>query len=364
MKLPKKIRSVFCLIGLKERIINFANDFSEEKIKIEKALKDKNYDQAFNYINKIISLISERLSFEVGLGDNNNFELIFTCIHDSNLKYACYFIVETLNKRNFENWIFYPYKTFKDKAKNIELLIREKCFKPDDFKLYIKNNYRSIGIEVYHHNFILFDDIECIEVVYIFLDSFIGQDNSEFFIDEVKILRKEKRSLFKRINFHSFDYLKSFIKSMRSELNVTKDFNFIEEFNQYSKEPIKEYKFRNDIITGFTTNMRLIREYDIYINDCVNELRGIGGDYICLVYEHKNKNLVMAVESREKYHKILKKFLKDKNIGYIIGGATGFDYSYLDFVIFDPKEFNEIKEELKVSFDIEYRLMSFISKKK
>ena len=117
---------------------------------------------------------------------------------------------------------------------------------------------------------------------------------------------------------------------------------------------------RKDMKFIFTTHPLLIEESLGKGQDVLLDLRSKDGEFGYMYYANPFQGKENAL-FRQELAKKLDTMVSAQHVGAVVGGAIGTEYSYIDWIIYDEKEFYQMFETIKKQFNdkIELQYQSF-----
>jgi len=226
----------------------------------------------------------------------------------------------------------------------------------DDFDILATPNVQSrrIDIEIFCKKLLKLDRESQFNIAFLMIDECLGEGYTETTIGNIDIARKDKKGMIPLKTILSM-VTKTF-KENGWELFESPD----KVYSGYQLQPNQsDNKKRDDILFGSTSYINIINDYFNGNSRNYDYVRSVGAEYMFIKYNHEHIQFEEKVVFRGEIEDTLEPLLQEHKLGYLIGGATGIAYSYIDVIIFDADRFNDLIGGLAKKFKIEFECVPF-----
>ena len=345
----------------KYRVKHFWNIFLQHEEAIKQALHDQNQ----NAIQRNEHILKEALKTVSGCGiefdyDGDFYELTFTPSGDKNAQFICDLLVKDAPKSLQQDWILNAYRLpLSKRAYQSSLTCNGQIITGADLYVYytINKAMHTLDLKVYCEKWKSFDIDLKERITAYFLELFIGELELEARISSIEVIDQ-------RIDEENIVLLPNLFEDI---CDIVTDQEWVEYttplsvFSVYKlDEAPTSQTLRHDMKMILTRhpllNEQLLRKEDEVIRD----FRALGADFGYLYYEKRYDNEKEAL-LRQELERQLHQLLYEMSIAYVIGGAIGETYSYIDLAIYEKDALMIVLEKLQeqLSFDIYFK--SFIA---
>ena len=324
-------------ISAKRRVEQFWNSFKSKSNDIEKSIGKKD---SVEIVCQIIDKYLPQLSFQYGYNnEKNKFDFQFSSEGNIDYQFLAKYCI-SLAPKSLENWMFSEFKQPSIKNPEEYYNIYNKKFIIKDFKVYPTKENNKINISIYHEHFTDMSEKEQYGIIYIVLDDVLGEGGTDLWFNNIIALKKEADKQYLEI-IELAKYLDDFF----DEMNIEKICDPTSIWNTYKYKTFDRNDYdRKDIIAGVSRNMKLL-------NNEKSSIANVGADYIYLVF--KNEFIIEdgKIEKRSKIEDYINDVLEKNHSGFLMGGATGINNSYIDVLVFDGiRSVKMIRKSVKSSF--------------
>lgn len=373
----------------KERIKAFWSKFIQDEAYIRKLIDNTDeIDKAYDYINDLLNIAFEEIYFEIGVNDEKKYELILTPEGSREKLFLLYEWYIRSNEELKDKWNFYYTRPRIKEGENFNINMYDINLIYEDVYIIPEIDFeqKRVNLKVYCEKLTTLNETERYNLFFILLDMYISEIYSMDFIGYIDFYEKSKDNILKKIELErnniskdefdmlieeekeddagnqylnyelnveifekisiSMNKLKSYIDEVINQ-NKWKDYeNPFDRFYSYHMQPSTEsdYDMREDVIAGACLDISIINEYYNYSDKMYNRNYENGVVYGFLFFENININQNEVISVRINIEDEIVSLIEEHGIGKLIGGATGFYYSYMDFIIFDFKEFLKISK--------------------
>lgn len=186
----------------------------------------------------------------------------------------------------------------------------------------------KVDITVWHPLFGSLPERDRYQILFLFLDEVLGEYGTEQWIGEIKLNHEHLA------NSIPLEELSDFLKRLQAEQGWKKyppgDCVVL-----YRLQDPHNRFLRGDIVTGTTSNRRLIDEYLQAEGDLEDPLQGTGADYVFVAFDVKFLAAGSEVATRGKIEDALHEALQSAGSGRSLGGALGRENAYIDLLLVD-----------------------------
>ena len=213
---------------------------------------------------------------------------------------------------------------------------------------------KKLDIALYCEKLKDVDERTWFSYVFLLLDDCLGEAYTESAIGAIDRGQKKRWSM---IPFGKlYDYVVRTFQKNGWQLFENPD----EVASAYRMDPKTDIQGdRDDIAIGYTYHPGLINDYLGGTGEVIHAMRAVGAEYLFLVYNHAHVPLDQKVPYRAPIEDALDELLLSRNLGRLLGGATGSLNSYIDLLVFDMDEFDALVPEVLAQFDIAIRRVPF-----
>ena len=373
----------------KERIIEFWSKFTQDEVYIRKLMDNRDgIGRAYKYINNLLNIVFQDVYFEIDVNTEKKYELILTPEGRREKLFLLYEWYRYANEELKDKWNFYYTKPCKKEGENCNINMYNINLTYEDVHIIpeIDLEEKRVNLIVYSEKLITLNEIERYNLFFIFLDMYISEIYSMDFIGYVDFYEKSKKNILKKIELKQdeipkdefdmlfeeddednikYGYLNKELSVQvfeKSSISIKKLKSYIDEainqnkwkvyknpfekFYGYNMQPTSEshWDFREDVIAGATADISIINGYYNYDNSIYDRNFNDGVIYGFLFFENANIDQNQLISFRMNIEDEIINLIEKKGIGRLIGGATGVYYSYMDFIIFDFREFLKISK--------------------
>lgn len=308
----------------------FWTAFIKQQESFKLMFDNNNINDLDNELSNMLKDYMPGLYYHVGFNKKlNKYELTLSPHENKDYQILSRYWLENSPKLN--DWIFYNYNQPCDLT-NISLSMFEQKINTEDFLLTVNddNTKKKIDILAFHSSFDKLSSEDQQTITYTLLNEALGEYGLELWINSV-----ETTTICPKENFISIVNLKKHLDLIISNNHWDSQVAPDEVWYGYSLEVEKKnhYEPREDIIAGGTTHLQLVNgNVDQYF------IQNTGAEYIFLMIENSNDDLDIVNHLKNVIADSLDIYLKELKQGYVIGGATGIQYFYIDLIIFDDKQ--------------------------
>lgn len=336
----------------KNRVSKFWKSFFEEEIQIREMMDNKvEGDTLLNFVDNILQLAFNKVYFEMGVNKEGKYELILTPEGNRVKLMQLHYWLQQAPEHLKEKWNFYSSKpAHGSPGSSISMFginINE-----EDITIYpaINDEKFKINIEVYSPKLMQLDENKRYSLFFIYLDQFIGEAYTMEYIGYIDFVEEKQTKQSVKIS-----NLKEIIDNSIEENGWTKFENPCEIYSGYRMEPSENenWTLREDIYSGYTSCTPILNEYYSGDNKTFEEFKEDGVYFGFLFFENINVPRENIVNFRGEIEDKITAETIQCGVANSLGGATGFHFSYIDFIIFDYDAFLKIAQDILASYNFE-----------
>lgn len=335
--------------SFKERVAKFWNAFEEKESEVRKMMDDKvDGDTLLAFMDEILSIAFHEVFFEMGVNDEGRYELILTPEGDRARLFSLEYWLKQAPKALWEKWNFYSTKPRKAEG-GFKISMYGTELSTDNSSIYYEVDEESqrINLQVECSQLMKLDEREKYSIFFIFLDQLIGEIYTMEYIGGIDFVLSGKG--FKKVTPEG---LKRVIDDTIDAKNWFRVENILERCTGYEMTPskAKDWQLREDVYIGFSSCFPVLNAFYDKSSDLFSRFYADGIVYGFLFYENINVPKDRMVPFRAEIEDQILEQAKAENVAESIGGATGFYFSYMDFMIYDIDAFLAIAEEVLVKY--------------
>jgi len=339
--------------SFKNRVEKFWNSFTEKESEIRKMMDDKTEgEKLIAFIDEILQIAFHKIYFEVGKNEEDKYELILTPEGDRIKLIQIYYWMQYAPASLFDKWNFHSTKPGKGNS-GFSLEMFGIKLEASDIQIFPEPDQerKKIDIQIYSTKLMELNENERYSIFFIELDQFISEIYTmEYigFVDFVEEAPEDEQAV-------PLEKMKSYIDYIINENDWPKPGNPCEEYSAYNMKPIQsgEWELRKDIVAGYTSTIPILNAYYSSENELFDSYNEDGVVFGFIYYDNSNVPRENTVAFRGGIEEKITEKTVDAGIANTTGGATGYKYSYIDFVIYDLEAFLPIAKEILAACDFE-----------
>jgi len=336
----------------RQRVTELWLKFEKEEANLRNLMESKANPQTLvKTMNSILNIAFTNPYFQMGKNEEGKYELILTPEGDRARLFQLHYCVQMVPAKLKEKWNFYSSKPGDAKGHN-RMEMYDVSLSGEDMKIYyeVDNERSKVNMQVYCPKLMELEENQRYNMFFIFLDQFIGELYTMEYIGYIDFVDTELD--LPQIVAPEF---KSLIETIVEENKWTTLDNPYELFMGYQLEPKEEdgWQLREDVYIGMTSCALVINKFLQADRSLYDEFEQDGVVFGFLFYENVNVPQERMVPQRSEIEDKIMAIAGPKGIAYSIGGATGFHFSYMDFIIYDYDAFIEIAKGILSSYDFE-----------
>jgi len=340
--------------SFKERVVNFWNVFSAEEAEVRNLIDNRAEPETLlSYVGNILAIAFEQPYFEMGRNSEGKYELILTPEGNKAKLFQLLYWLEMSPSGLWEHWNFYASKPGNG-SNDFSLQMYDISLSKDDilFSYAINKEQQKIDIEVYSPSLMKLEENQRYNMFFIFLDQFISEMYTMEYIGNIDFVNKQPDDE----NTVSITDLKSIIEKAIEDNEWFQADSIREKCTGYQMEPSNDdnWALREDIYIGYSSCFPVLSAFYDKSDELFKEFEADGLIYGFLFFKNVDIPKDDLVAFRTNMEEKIMALAEKERAADVIGAATGFYFSYLDFIIYDKDAFlNILKEVLsEYKFDV------------
>lgn len=325
--------------SFKERINNLWRRFVSEEAEIRTLIDNKDKSEIIS--EKVSSILKDAFVnpfFEIGKNGQNKYELTLTPEGDKCMLFALEYWRKNVPQELLKTWNFFSSRQICE-ISDLSLEMYGVSINKNDIQIYYEVNTQSqkVDIKIYCSKINELDQNKQYNIIFVLLDQHIGEIYTMEYIGSIDII---DQPLPKSI---SIDYLKEVIDNSIKEYNWFPPQDILEKCNSYEMNPseAKDWQLREDIYVGYTSCFSLLNAFYDKTDKFFNNFAQDGIIFGFVFFKNVNIPKNNLVDFRSDIEEKILQVATSEKTAEVIGGATGFYFSYMDFIIYDLEEFIE-----------------------
>jgi len=338
--------------SFKSRVNKFWKSFSEEEYQIREMMDNKAEGETLlNFVDSILQIAFDKIYFEMGINNEGKYELILTPEGDRAKLMQIHYWLQHAPEDLWQRWNFYSSKPGKATS-GWKMTMYGVDLSSEDIIIYpeIDSDKNKVNIEIYCPKLMTLEENQRYSMFFIFLDQFIGELYTMEYVGYIDFVesKSDKKAT-------SIEELQSMIDDNIENNGWPRFDNPCEIYSGYRMEPTENenWTLREDIFSGYTSCTPLLNEYYNGENQHFNEAAENGVRFGFLFFENANVPRENIVNFRGDIEDKIVEQTVPYGIAHSLGGATGFHFSYIDFIIYDHEAFMIIVKEILAGYDFE-----------
>lgn len=210
-------------------------------------------------------------------------------------------------------------------------------FKPIEFWVfpYVNQEEEKIDIAVWHPSIKRLPERSRLMALFLVMDELLGEHGTQNWIGEIKFSEEHlKKSI-------PIEELPELIASIE-EQHGWKKYPPTDTYLSYRIKPQEDERLRGDVFAGTTRYLGLLNRYSKSEGPCEHPFPGVGVDYVFIPISASYFPKGDEINARGIIEDDILAALEAENAGTTLGGASGHEYLYLDFAIYDGERSLEI----------------------
>lgn len=340
---------------LTKRVEEFWNWFVENEKKLSSMMQPKSNEEAndfMSFVSEGVQLISEHARFNIG-GDH---EFTFSVEGWPDLFVIYPYVISRMPECLKGKWKFFPFNQGTDTSFGFKMF--DTNFELGNIQVLPSYNEESSDFHIKYYD-PGFDNlsVEQAEGAFrVMLDLVLGEGVSVKYIRTVEMADKSDKRMIALSQLKK--HIEKTVKANGKEFfENPKDL-----YTGYHLTPKDSKELRADVMFGITCMESLVAEYYSQSTEIFDHANSFGAQAIFLVFRNHQDGQATLNFRHDLEDRITDEILKPHNLGQIIGGATGTDYSYIDLFVFNIHSFlQEVLPLLEAYLDYSFYAADFIS---
>ena len=339
---------------LAKRVEEFWNWFVGNEEKLSGMMQPKSSEDAdafMAFISEGTRLISERVQFNIG-GDH---EFTFSVEGWPDLFIIYPYVLSRMPECLKGKWKFFPFNQGTDASFGFKMF-------DTDFELgniqvlpsYLEES-GDFHIKYYDPGFVKLSDEQAEGAFRVMLDLMLGEGVAVKYIRTVEKSEKCEKGMM------ALSQLRTHIEKALQTHGKEFFENPKDVYTAYHLTPEDSKELRADVMVGTTCMESLVAEYYSQSTELFDHANSFGAQAIFLVFRNSQDGQPILNFRHDLEDRIADEILKPNNLGQVIGGATGSDYSYIDLFVFDIFAFlQKVRPLLEEYADYSFYAADFI----
>lgn len=332
-------------VSFKERVGKFWDAFAKKESEVRKMMDDKvDGDTLIKFVDDILSVAFHKVFFELGINDQGKHELILTPEGDRSRLFQLEYWLKQAPVALSEKWNFYSSKPAKAKG-DFSIKMYDTLLSADSIVLYygVDEKHQKVNLQVQCPDLMKLEENKRYSLFFIYLDQLIGEAYTMEYIGSIDFVKSGKG--LKEIPA-------SELKKLMDDTIVAQDWfrieNICERCAGYEMVPskAKDWQLREDIYIAYSSCFPVLNAFYNKSSELFGNFYADGVVFGFLFYENINVPKDRMVPFRTEIEDQILELAKAQGVADSIGGATGFYFSYMDFIVYDIDAFLVIAREI------------------
>jgi len=338
--------------SFKSKVTKFWESFSEEEGQIREMMDNKAEGETLiNFVDSILQIAFHKIYFEMGINDEGKYELILTPEGDRARLMQLHYWLQHAPDHLWDKWNFYSSKPAHGKPGHairmygIEINDEDIIIYPE-----VDDEKNKVNIEVYSPKLIALEENQRYSMFFIYLDQFVGELYTMEYIGYIDFIEEKQDKPSVKIS-----ELKPVVDNKIENDGWPRFDNPCEIYSGYRMEPTEDegWTLREDIFSGYTSCTPLLNDFYGGKSDHFDEAKENGVIFGFLFFENINVPQEDVVNFRGEIEDKIIAEIAPYGIANSLGGATGFHFSYIDFIIFDYEAFMSAAKKILSTYNFE-----------
>lgn len=336
-------------VSFKEKVAKFWDAFSVKESEVRKMIDDKvDSDTLIKFVDDILSVAFHKAFFELGVNDQGKHELILTPEGDRARLFQLEYWLKHAPAALLEKWNFYSSKPAKAKG-DFSISMYDTTLSADSIVLYyeVDEKRQKVNLQVECSQLMKLEENKKYSMFFIYLDQLIGEAYTMEYIGSIDFVTVGKGM--KKIAAAD-------LRKLMDDTIVAHDWfrieNICERCAGYEMVPskAKDWQLREDIYIAYSSCFPVLNAFYNKSTELFGNFYADGVVFGFLFYENINVPKDRMVPFRTEIEDQILKVAKAEGVADSIGGATGFYFSYMDFIVFDIDAFLAIAKEVLAKY--------------
>lgn len=336
----------------KNRVSKFWESFTEEEVQIREMMDNKAEGEILlNFVDSILQIAFNKVYFEMGINNEGKYELILTPEGDRTRLMQLHYWLQHAPEHLWKKWNFYSTKPAHGQP-GATMIMFDTQVGDNDIIIYpeIDNDKNKVNVEIYSPNLMALEENQRYSMLFIYMDQFIGELYTMEYIGYIDFVGRKKNKKPVKIT-----ELKSVIDNAIEENCWPVFDNPCEIYKGYRMEPVNKegWTLRQDVMSGYTSCTPILNDFYNGLTICFEEARGNGVIFGFIFFDNTNIPRENIVNFRGEIEDKITEQTSPYRIANSLGGATGFRFSYIDFIIYDYEAFINIVKDVLGNYNFD-----------
>lgn len=332
-------------VSFKERVGKFWDAFTEKESEVREKIESKiDRDILIQFVDDILSIAFHKTFFELGVNEQGKYELILTPEGDRARLFQLEYWLKQAPAVLLDKWNFYSSKPAKAKG-DFSISMFDITLAADNVVLYygVDEKHQRVNLQVECSQLMKLEENKKYSMFFIYLDQLIGEAYTMEYIGAIDFVASPKGM--KKIAAQD-------LKKLMDDTIVAQGWFHIENICErcagYEMVPskAKDWQLREDIYIAYSSCFPVLNAFYSKSTDLFSSFYIDGVVFGFLFYENINVPKDRMVPFRTEIEDQILSVAKAEKVADSIGGATGFYFSYMDFIIYDIDAFHVIAKEI------------------
>ena len=346
----------------RSRVTKFWKSFSEEEHQIREMMDNKVQGETLlNFVDSILQIAFNKVYFEMGINNEGKYELILTPEGNRARLMQLHYWLQYAPAHLWKKWNFYSSKPAHGKP-GASIVMFDVNLSDEDIIIYpeVDSNKNKVNIEIYCPKLMALEENQRYSMFFIYMDQFIGELYTMEYVGYVDFVENELDKTSTTIA-----KLRTFIDKAIEGNEWPKYENPTEIYSGYQMDPKENegWTLREDVLSGYTSCTPILNEYYNKESHQFDEAKENGVVFGFLFFENSNIPRENIVNFRGDIEDKIADQTAPSGIANCLGGATGFHFSYIDFIIYDYDAFMVIAKDILSAYNFEEKGYSDFSTK-
>lgn len=332
-------------VSFKERVGKFWDAFVKNESEVRKMMDDKvDRDTLIGFVDEILSIAFHKAFFELGVNEQGKHELILTPEGDRSRLFQLEYWLKQAPAVLLDKWNFYSSKPAKAKG-DFSISMFDTTLAADNVTLYYKvdEKHQKVNLQVECSQLMKLDENKKYSLFFIYLDQLIGEAYTMEYIGSIDFVSSAKG-----MTKIAAQDLRTLMDDTIAAQNWFRIENICERCAGYEMVPskAKDWQLREDIYIAYSSCFPVLNAFYNKSSDLFGSFYADGVVFGFLFYENINVPKDRMAPFRTEIEDQVLKLAKAEGVADSIGGATGFYFSYMDFIVYDIDAFLVIAREV------------------
>ncbi|PXV63831.1 hypothetical protein CLV62_11280 [Dysgonomonas alginatilytica] len=337
-------------VSFKEKVTKFWDLFTVKESEVRKMIDDKvETDTLIKYVDGLLSVAFSKAFFELGVNEDGKHELILTPEGDRSRLFQLEYWLKQAPEVLLKKWNFYSTKPAKAKG-DFTINMYDTSLSADSIVLYynVDEKHQKVNLQVQCPQLMKLEENKRYSIFFIYLDQLIGEAYTMEYIGSIDFVVSSTKD-FQKIAAAD---LKKLMDDTIVAQNWFRIENICERCAGYEMVPskAKDWQLREDIYIAYSSCFPVLNAFYNKSTELFGNFYADGIVFGFLFYENINVPKDRMVPFRTEIEDQILKQAKAERVAESIGGATGFYFSYMDFIIYDLDAFLAIAKDVLAKY--------------